>query len=398
MKETILVINAGSSSIKFSAYKVADQQDPTLSLTGQIEGIGTRPRLIVKDGKSSPLIDKSYDASTIDGYESAIETIAGWFGTLGSQGQLFAVGHRIVHGGLEAAPVLIDDKLLDKLEEAIPLMPLHLPSNLAAIRALRKSQPSLPQIACFDTTFHRGRPAIADRFALPDALYREGVRRYGFHGLSYEYITEQLQIVAPEIATGKVIIAHLGSGASMCALRGGKSVDTTMAFSALDGLPMNTRCGALDPGVVIYLLREKRMSPDLVERLLYRESGLRGLSGLSGDVRDLLASRSPEAKFALDYFVYHTCRELGGLVAVLKGLDAIVFTAGIGENSVEIRERICLQCAWLGLRLDFEANRAGGPRISAPGSAVSAWVIPTNEELVIARHTVALMRPLVSLS
>jgi len=398
MKETILVINAGSSSIKFSAYKVADQQDPTLSLTGQIEGIGTRPRLIVKDGKSAPLIDRSYDASTIDGYESAIETIAGWFGTLGSQGQLFAVGHRIVHGGLEAAPVLIDDKLLDKLEEAIPLMPLHLPSNLAAIRALRKSQPSLPQIACFDTTFHRGRPAIADRFALPDALYREGVRRYGFHGLSYEYITEQLQIVAPEIATGKVIIAHLGSGASMCALRGGKSVDTTMAFSALDGLPMNTRCGALDPGVVIYLLREKRMSPDLVERLLYRESGLRGLSGLSGDVRDLLASRSPEAKFALDYFVYHTCRELGGLVAVLKGLDAIVFTAGIGENSVEIRERICLQCAWLGLRLDFEANRAGGPRISAPGSAVSAWVIPTNEELVIARHTVALMRPLVSLS
>src|SRR5215469_8283683 len=231
MKETILVINAGSSSIKFSAYKVADQQDPTLSLTGQIEGIGTRPRLVVKDGKCAPLIDRSYDASTIDGYESAIETIAGWFGTLGSQGQLFAVGHRIVHGGLEAAPVLIDDKLLDKLEEAIPLMPLHLPSNLAAIRALRKSQPSLPQIACFDTTFHRGRPAIADRFALPDALYREGIRRYGFHGLSYEYITEQLQIVAPEIATGKVIIAHLGSGASMCALRGGKSVDTTMAFS-----------------------------------------------------------------------------------------------------------------------------------------------------------------------
>jgi acetate kinase len=277
-------------------------------------------------------------------------------------------------------------------------MPLHLPANLAAIRALQKYQPSLPQIACFDTTFHRGRPAIADRFALPNALFREGIRRYGFHGLSFEYISEQLRFVAPEIAEGRVIIAHLGSGASMCALKGGRSVDTTMAFSALDGLPMSTRSGALDPGVIIYLVRDKHMPPDVVERLLYRESGLRGLSGLSGDVRDLLASRSPEASFALEYFVYHTCRELGALAAVLKGLDAIVFTAGIGENSVEIRERICLQCAWLGLRLDFDANRAGGPRISAPGSAVSAWVIPTNEELVIARHTLALMRPLVSLS
>jgi acetate kinase len=214
--------------------------------------------------------------------------------------------------------------------------------------------------------------------------------------LSYEYISEQLRIVAPEIAEARVIVAHLGSGASMCALKGGKSIDTTMAFGALDGLPMSTRCGSLDPGVIVYLVREKQMAPDVVERLLYRESGLRGLSGLSGDARDLLASRSPEAAFALDYFVYHTCREVGALAAALKGLDAIVFTAGIGENSVEIRERICLQCAWLGLRLDFVANRAGGPRISAPGSTVSAWVIPTNEELVIARHTVALLQPLVS--
>ena len=398
MKETILVINAGSSSIKFSAYKVADQRDPTPLLTGQVEGIGTRPRLIARDGKGAQLVDKSFPTTTINGYESAIEALAGWLGTLGNQGHLLAAGHRIVHGGLEEAPVLIDEHVLDKLEHAIPLMPLHLPSNLAAIRALRKTQPSLPQIACFDTTFHRGRPAIADRYALPDTLFREGVRRYGFHGLSFEYIAEQLQIVAPEIATGKVIVAHLGSGASMCALSGGKSVDTTMGFSALDGLAMSTRCGAIDPGVIIYLVRDRQMSPDTVERLLYRESGLRGLSGLSGDVRDLLASRSPEAKFALDYFVYHTCRELGGLTAILKGLDAIIFTAGIGENSAEIRERICLQCAWLGLRLDFEANRAGGPRISAPGSQVSAWVIPTNEELVIARHTVALMQPLESFS
>lgn len=394
MKGTILVVNAGSSSIKFSAFDAYEPMTLELIFKGKIEGIGNRPRLEAHDAAGGRLIDKSYDPTIITGYDGAIAVLAEWLGTLGGRGQLLAVGHRVVHGGSETMPVLVNDDVLEKLEQVVPLMPLHQPANLAAIQAFQLRKPGLPQVACFDTTFHRSHSDIAQRFALPEPFHHDGVRRYGFHGLSYEYIAEQLPVVAPDLANGRVIVAHLGSGASMCALKAGRSVDATMAFSALDGLPMGTRCGAIDPGVLIYLIRDRHMSVDAVERLLYRESGLRGLSGLSSDVRDLLASNDPAARLALDYFVYHACRQLGSLAATLEGLDGIVFTAGIGENSPEIRQRICLHAAWLGLRLDFDANRAGGPRISAPGSTVSAWVIPTDEEIVIARHTQELIRPL----
>ena len=393
MTDAILVVNAGSSSLKFSAFAPADGQDPTLMFKGQIEGIGTRPRFVARDADGTALTDRRYDGKEVGGHDAAFSVIAGWLRTMSGRGRLAAVGHRVVHGGTDfEAPVLIDDGVLQKLEKVVPLVPLHQPANLAGIRAVRVHRPDLPQVACFDTAFHRGHPELADRFALPEALYRDGVRRYGFHGLSYEYIARALPSVAPEIAGGRVIVAHLGSGASMCAMNAGSSLDSTMGFSALEGLPMGTRCGGLDPGIVLYLLREKHMSTDEVEHLLYHDCGLRGLSGLSNDVRDLLASGEPAAKLALDYFVYHACRQLGALAAVLGGLDAVVFTAGIGEHSPEIRARICNAAAWLGLRLDEAANRAGGPRISMPDSPISAWVIPTDEEMTIARHTVEMIR------
>jgi len=395
MSDVILVINAGSSSLKFSAFVLSPGAGLSLMLKGQVEGIGTRPRLYAEDSGKNRLIDKFYDPHLVSEHNGAVAVLSTWLNTMGRHTRLVAVGHRVVHGGIECkAPVLITDEILAKLEKLIPLVPLHQPANLAGIRALRAHHPSLLQVACFDTAFHRGHAEIVERFALPEALYREGIRRYGFHGLSYEYIAEKLPEVAPDIAAGKVVVAHLGSGASMCAMKGGRSIDTTMSFSSLDGLPMGTRCGALDPGVLIYLIREKGMSPDAVERLLYHESGLRGLSGLSGDVRDLLANNERTAKLALDYFVHQACRHLGALASVLGGLDAIVFTAGIGEHSPEIREQICTRAAWLGVRLDKAANQADGPRITAADSPISAWVIPTDEELVIARHTLDLIRPL----
>jgi acetate kinase len=397
MTDTILVVNAGSSSLKFSAYAPADGRDPTLLFKGQVEGIGTRPRFLARDTHGTALADRSYEAHEVSEHDAAIGVISGWLRTMGGRGRLIAVGHRVVHGGADfEAPVLIDDSVLQKLQKVVPLVPLHQPANLAGIRAVRAHQPQLPQVACFDTSFHRGHPELADRYALPEALYREGVRRYGFHGLSYEAIARALPSVAPEIAGGRVVVAHLGSGASMCAMKAGRSVDSTMGFSALEGLPMGTRCGELDPGVLIYLMREKGMSAGEIEHLLYHDCGLRGLSGISNDVRDLLASGDPAAKLALDYFVYHACRQLGALAAVLGGLDAVVFTAGIGEHSPEIRARICDAAGWLGLRLDESANRAGGPRITTADSAVSAWVVPTDEEMTIARHTLELIRPMQS--
>jgi acetate kinase len=394
MSQVILVVNAGSSSLKFSAFAPADGGDPSLLFKGQMEGIGSRPHFIARDAANAPLVDETYDRQDVSGHDAAMKIIAEWLRKKAGGRRLVAVGHRVAHGGPGfAAPVLIDEGVLARLEGLVPLAPLHQPANLAAIRAVRLRQPALPQVACFDTAFHRGHPELADRFAVPDALYREGIRRYGFHGLSYEYIARTLPAVAPDIATGRVIVAHLGSGASMCALKAGRSVDCTMAFTALDGLPMSTRCGAIDPGVVLHLIREKGLSPDQVERLLYHGCGLRGLSGLSGDARELLASRDPAAKLALDYFVYQVCRQLGALAAVLEGLDAVVFTAGIGEHSAEIRSRVCARAAWLGLRLDDAANDASGPRITAPDSRVSAWVVPTDEEMTIARHTVELIRP-----
>ncbi len=305
---------------------------------------------------------------------------------------LLAVGHRVVHGGAEfSRPLLVDPPVLAALESLIPLAPLHQPHNLAAIHLLRETQPQLPQVACFDTAFHRTHPQLADLYALPWAYYEAGVRRYGFHGLSYEYIAATLPRVAPAIAGGRVIVAHLGSGASLCALRAGASVDSTMGFSALDGLPMGTRPGALDPGVLLYLVGERGMTPAALERLLYKESGLLGISGVSNDMRVLLASDEPRARLAVDFFVHRVAKEIGALAAVLGGVDGLVFTAGIGENSAEIRSRIVGACAWLGVTLDVEANRRGGPRISRDSDAVSAWVVPTNEELMIARHTLALV-------
>ncbi|HVM80093.1 MAG TPA: acetate/propionate family kinase [Stellaceae bacterium] len=393
MTDVVLVVNAGSSSLKFSVYEPSADGEPTLLLKGQMEGIGVHPHLSARDSAGKTLIDKSFERSEIGGHDEAIAAISEWLRSQAGDFRLLAVGHRVVHGGPDfSTPVLIDAGILEKLDELSPLAPLHQPASLAGIRAVAARQPSLPQVACFDTAFHRGHSELAERFAVPEAFYHEGVRRYGFHGLSYEFIARRLPAVASEIARGKVVVAHLGSGASMCAIVNGKSVDSTMGFTALDGLPMGTRCGALDPGVVIHLMRAKGLSPDAVEKMLYNDCGLRGLSGVSNDMRDLLKSEEPRAKLAVDYFVHHVVRQLGALSAVMEGLDGIVFTAGIGERSPEIRARVCEHSAWLGVRLDPKANAAGGPRISAPGSRVSAWVVPTDEELMIAIHTLELVK------
>ncbi|MCK6450914.1 MAG: acetate/propionate family kinase [Alphaproteobacteria bacterium] len=392
MTDAILVLNAGSSSLKFRVYAVDASGKPGLMAKGQVEGLGVRPHFVARDAQGASLADDSLSKDAVSGHADALSQLATWLRSRYGGTRLLAVGHRVVHGGVKyATSVVVTDAVLAELERLVPLAPLHQPHNLAAIRAVQARLPQVPQVACFDTSFHRGHPELADRFALPETLYAEGVRRYGFHGLSYEYIARALPRVAPEIATGNVVVAHLGSGASMCALRAGKSVDSTLGFTALDGLPMGTRCGAIDPGVLLYLIAEKGMSAKAVERLLYKESGLIGLSGVSNDVRDLLESDKPGARLALDYFVYRINRELGALSAVLGGLDAIVFTAGIGENSPEIRARVCRAAAWMGIALDERRNRAGGPRITADGAAVSAWVIPTDEEGMIATHTLALV-------
>jgi len=303
-----------------------------------------------------------------------------------------AVGHRVVHGGPRfAGPIVLNPQVLAELLELVPLAPLHQPYNLAAIEAVTERLPGVPQVACFDTSFHRGQPAVAELVPLPREIRERGVQRYGFHGLSYEYIASVLPQIAPEIASGRVLVAHLGSGASMCALRAGKSIDSTLGFTALDGLCMGTRPGALDPGVVLHLFQGLGLPAEEVETLLYKKSGLLGISGISSDMRDLLGKTEPEARLAVDYFVYRAAKEIGALAAVLGGVDALVFTAGIGENSAEIRQRICQSSAWLGIELDAQANAAGGPRITTRQSKVSAWVIPTNEELMIARHTARLL-------
>ncbi|MBL8703346.1 MAG: acetate/propionate family kinase [Rhodospirillales bacterium] len=391
--EVLLVLNAGSSSLKFSVFDAAPGRNADLLAKGQVEGIGSRPRLLASRNGAGTAVDLPPAAAPEAGHESALNHAVDWLRAQFQGATLAAVGHRVVHGGAEyAQPVRVDDEVLRRLEAYCILAPLHQPNNLAAIKAVRQRLPALPQVACFDTAFHRRHPAVADRFALPEALYAEGVRRYGFHGLSYEYILHTLPGVAPALAKKRLVVAHLGSGASMCAVRDGQSVDSTMGFTALDGLPMGTRCGAIDPGVLLYLIKAKGMDADAVERLLYQDSGLRGLSGVSNDVRDLLASDAPGARLALDCFVYRASRELGGLAAVMGGIDALIFTAGIGEKSAEIRRRICQAAAWLGLELDDRANEAGAPCITRPGSRVSAWVIPTNEERMIALHTMALMR------
>jgi acetate kinase len=384
----LLTVNAGSSSVKFSVFGIVSGGGLELRCRGRLDGIGTRPRLRVRDDGEGVLIDETYEPGVIADVPAATTRVATWLRQqLGRPPE--AVGHRLAVGGPRyAAPIVVDDRVIADLEVLVPLAPLHQPHNIAPMRALRARDPGLLQIACFDSGFHHGHPEVADRFAIPDALHQEGVRRYGFHGLSYEYIAGALPTVAPELASARVVVAHLGSGASMCAMRGRRSIDTTMSFTGLDGLPMGTRCGQIDPGVLLYLLTEKRYDVRTLEHMLYHESGLRGLSGISNDARDLLASSDPKARLALDCFVYRATRELGALAAALGGLDALVFTAGIGENSPEIRARICRDAAWLGLRVDDAANQANARRISTAESAVSAWVIPTDEERMIAEHSV----------
>ena len=389
--DPILVVNAGSSSVKFQVFAVDGASDLTLQIKGQVDGIGTQPRLQARAPGGIEIVDQRFESSEMPDVPAALATAGAW---LGRQYDIMpiAVGHRVVHGGPRYdRPVLINAAVLKDLEQYVPLAPLHQPNNLAPIRSLLARSPDLPQVACFDTAFHRGHDAVADRYALPEHFYADGVRRYGFHGLSYEYVAKRLPEVAPEIAQGRVIVAHLGSGASMCALISGRSVESTMGFTALDGLPMGTRPGQLDPGVVVFLIEQKGMTAAAVQDLLYQECGLKGLSGISNDVRALEASTDPGAALALEYFVYRTGLHAGMLAAALGGLDAFVFTAGIGENSISLRARIADKLCWLGGALDPVANAAGATLISSPGSRVALYVIPTDEELMIARHTLALL-------
>ena len=387
MEDFALVLNAGSSSLKFCVYRRPGEQSWSLEARGQIEGIGTSPHFSVKNGAGEKVVDLSLDASVRDG-GGAIDVLAGWLRQQYGGARVRGVGHRVVHGGPNfATPVVVTPQVLEELRRLVPLAPLHQPHNLAAIDAVTARLPDVPQVACFDTSFHRGQPEVATVVPLPRDLCRDGVQRYGFHGLSYEYVGSVLPTVAPEIAGGRVIVAHLGSGASLCALRAGKSVDSTLSFTALDGLCMGTRPGALDPGVVLYLFQALGLSPKEVEAVLYKKSGLLGISGISNDMRDLLGNTAASAQLAVDYFVYQAAKQIGAMAGALGGVDGLVFTAGIGENSAEIRARICAACEWLGVELDAAANGSRQTRITRNGSAVSAWVVPTNEELMIARHT-----------
>ena len=386
MTDHVLVLNAGSSSVKFAVYGRA-KKGWADEVRGQVEGIGTAPKFSAKDAAGNKLVDEKLGADVRDA-RAALDELAAWLRKRFPDAKIVGVGHRVVHGGSRhAAPARVTDALLSDLRALIPLAPLHQPHNLAAIDALRERRPDVPQVACFDTSFHRGQTEVAELVPLPKRIREQGVQRYGFHGLSYEYIASTLPKAAPKIANGRVIVAHLGSGASLCAMKRRKSVDCSFGFTALDGLCMGTRPGALDPGVVLHLFQTLEMSAKDVEAMLYKESGLLGISGVSNDMRELQASKEPAARLAIDYFVYEATKQIGALAAVLGGVDALVFTAGIGERSVEIRKRICAASEWLGVKLDGRANAKGGPRISAPRSRVSVWVIPTNEELMIARHT-----------
>ena len=387
MSDAILVVNAGSSSIKFSVFlERGDALD--LLLGGQIESLYTAPRFKARDAAGAVVGERQWAEDEPLGHDGAITYLAGFLREQLGEHRLAAVGHRVVHGGLDyAAPVRLTAKVVSRLEQYIPLAPLHQPHNLKPIRLLLANRPELPQVACFDTAFHRGQPEVAQAFALPPEITERGVRRYGFHGISYEYIAAVLPQVDPRAARGRTVVLHLGNGASLCAIRGGKSVASTMGFTAVDGLPMGTRSGNLDPGVVLYLVDELKMDARAIEKLLYQQSGLLGVSGVSSDMRTLLDSAEPKAQFAVELFVYRIGRELGSHAAALGGLDALVFTAGIGEHAAPIRERVCQAAAWLGVELDPAANAAGGPCISTAASRIPAWVIPTNEELMIARHT-----------
>jgi acetate kinase len=391
MQNAIVVVNAGSSSIKFSFFA---QSGEKLELygRGQVEGLYTAPRFVAKDRAGKVMREKSWDENSELGHDGAIDYLGGFLRELAQALTPVGVGHRVAHGGLKfTAPARIDEDVLTALTKLVPLAPLHQPHNLTPIRRFLERRPELPQVACFDTSFHRTNSGIAQRFAIPAELHDAGVQRYGFHGLSYEYIASVLPQFDAKAAVGRTVVLHLGNGASMCALQAGKSIATTMGFTALEGLPMGTRCGSIDPGAILFLIDQRGMDSRAVAELLYTRSGLLGVSGISSDMRTLLTTDEPRAKLAIDLYVYRIQRELGSLAAALGGLDAIVFTGGIGENSSEIRARVCRDAAWLGVQFDAEANDKQGPRIGAATSPVSAWVIPTNEELMIAQHTLRLL-------
>ena len=402
MDGAIVVLNAGSSSLKFSVFlwerRSGRESDvPALKgaptelvagVRGQVEALQTAPRFKAKDADGKPAGEHAWPAGTQLGHAGALEHLVPFVRSRLGDTPIAAVGHRVVHGGMQySAPVRVDAQVLAVLEQFVPLAPLHQPHNLAPIRLLLELQPALPQVACFDTAAHRSNPELAQMFALPYELHEQGVRRYGFHGLSYEYIASVLPQLDARAANGRTIVLHLGNGASMCALEGGRSIASTMGFTAVDGLPMGTRCGNVDPGVILYLMDQRGMDARAIEKLVYTESGLLGVSGVASDMRTLLASDAPRAKLAVDLYCYRIRREMGSLAAALGGVDAIVFTAGIGENSAEIRARVLRDAGWLGVELDAAANAAGAQRISAHGSRVAAYVVPTNEELMIARRT-----------
>jgi acetate kinase len=389
MSDYIAVINAGSSSIKFAIHSV---EDGPVRLRGQIESIGLAPTLKVRNEASETVLERRWAPEGFGHDEATREILKAGAELLAGQ-RVAAFGHRVVHGGLEfAGPVLVDETVLAKLEKLVPLAPLHQPHNLAPIRTIAAHAPHLPQVACFDTAFHRGHATVVQSFGLPRRLHELGVRRYGFHGLSYEFVSSRLRELAPDIAAGRLVIGHLGNGASLCAVHAGRSVASTMGFTAVDGLMMGTRCGSLDPGVLIYLMDSEGMDARALEDLIYRRSGLLGVSGISSDMRALRASHAPEAAEAIALFVHRIVREIGSLSAALEGIDAIVFTGGIGENDPATRVAVMRGCGWLGVMPDEARNALGAGRISADGSRVAAWVVPTDEERMIARHTAALLR------
>ena len=387
--DSIVVLNAGSSSIKFCTFRRSGARLGR-ELRGQVSGLGTAPVLSARRNGSSAT-ERSLGSDPMS-HAEAMDVLLDFLSAELHGERIAGVGHRVVHGGLEfMAPTRVDVNVLARLERYCPLAPLHQPHNLAAIRLMLERLPGVPEVACFDTAFHRTIPEVAQLFALPPRFAAAGVRRYGFHGLSYEYVASVLPSLDERAARGRTVVFHLGNGSSMCAMAGGRSVATTMGFTAVDGLPMGTRTGALDPGVLLFMFDEMGMSVREIERLLYRESGLLGMSGVSSDMRDLLASEEPAARLALDVFAYRARRELGSLAAALGGLDAVVFTAGIGENQPEVRQRICADADWLGVELDAAANQRHGPCISTASSRVSAWVVPTDEEAMIARHVARLV-------
>ncbi|WP_170326566.1 acetate/propionate family kinase [Ruegeria arenilitoris] len=389
MADYVLALNAGSSSLKFGLYELVEGNRPSMRWHGQIERLGDAPRLLAQSagGRSvnQPLTNaKSHDEAIQAFLDMAQEYLPSI--------NIRAIGHRVVHGGtVYSEPVVIDEKVMDTLSGFIPFAPLHQPYSLAGIRAASAAFPDTVQVACFDTAFHRTHPWVNDTFALPQGYYEKGVRRYGFHGLSYDYISQKLKEIAPGLYDGRVVIAHLGNGASMCAVSGGRAVASTMGFSALDGLPMGTRSGQLDPGVVLYMMQQEGMSADEIAEMLYRKSGMLGLSGISSDMRTLLAADTPDARKAIDYYVFRIRRELGALSAALEGIDALVFTGGVGENSAQIRQLVCDGMRWIGIDMDHNRNADGGTVLSTDFSRVRILAIPTNEEMVIARAAAQIM-------